>query len=590
MAGFEGILYISLLILFAKLFEEVAVRLRQPPIVGYIIAGIVLGPAILAWVQPADEITLFIQIGVFFLFFLIGLEEIDIPSIFSVLKKRLFAGASVGFIVPFALAVPALFFFTDLETTPILAIASVIGISSLGVVAKILMDYGKLKEPLGLEIFTLTAVLEFIGIIVASVFIQLANPASFVQTLDNFIPPFLGGGGAPGSVPSNVTVPVPAIPGLPEGIQVGGGEFTFDALSFAWLFIRMVIFFSAVTIFGLKVLPYVMRLVRSRLKVREIYFGMFIGIILLVSYFAEASGIHGAIGALLLGVLFSQMPKKDYEDTVKGLHSIAYGVFIPIFFAGIGIYFSFGFLGLPYYLIAAVLAVVTVGKFGGAILAALVAKLKPVLTVGTGVMAKGAVDLAILLSLLSAGIVQPDLFSLVVFGIVIMILATSITLKKRIVLGSAAAGEVAKGMSIETATDTLTPLYTRTVLGDLRVRDVYTKSPPAVYGDTTVRQFADKHREQYNPAYVALTKDNSYLGIVTPPQLRKIRRESWENAIVNDISMQHVRAVRMDEPLYEVVEYMALHDLDLLAVISDDEKQVVGGVMRKDILKYITKI
>lgn len=66
-------------------------------------------------------------------------------------------------------------------------------------------------------------------------------------------------------------------------------------------------------------------------------------------------------------------------------------------------------------------------------------------------------------------------------------------------------------------------------------------------------------------------------------------RKSWEKAIVNDISMNHVRAVRMDEPLYEVVKFMALHDLDFLAVLSDDEKRV-GGVMRKDILKYISKM
>lgn len=578
MAGFEGILYISLLILFAKLFEEVAVRLKQPPIVGYIIAGIIVGPALLAWVHPADEITLFIQIGIFFLFFLIGLEEIDIPSIFSVLRKRLFAGAVVGFAVPFALAVPALLFFTDLEPVPVLAIASVIGISSLGVVAKILSDYGKLKEPLGLEIFTLTAVVEFIGIIVASVFIQLANPTSFQQTVDSIATPFIGN--STSVIPSSITLPIPQIPGLTADVPQ---QLTFDALSFAWLFIRMVIFFSAVTLFGLKVLPRLMRFVGSHLKVREVYFGMFIGIILLVSYFAEASGIHGAIGALLLGVLFSQMPKKEYEDAVKGLHSIAHGVFIPIFFAGIGIYFSFGFLGLPFYLIAAVLAVITVGKFGGAVLAALVAKLKPVVTVGSGVMAKGAVDLAILLSLLSVGIIQPDLFSLVVFGIVVMILATSIALKRGIITG-------ASKTELEDA-DTLTPLYTRTVLGDLQVKDVYTTSPPIAYGDMTVRQFADKHNDDpADPAYIAVTKTaRSYLGIVTPAQLRKIDKKSWDVAIVNDISMQHVRAVKMDELLYEVVEYMALHDLDLLAVISDDDKQVIGGVMRKDILGHLSK-
>jgi hypothetical protein len=34
---------------------------------------------------------------------------------------------------------------------------------------------------------------------------------------------------------------------------------------------------------------------------------------------------------------------------------------------------------------------------------------------------------------------------------------------------------------------------------------------------------------------------------------------------------------------------MVLHELDLLAVLSDDEKQVVGGVMSKDIVKYILR-
>jgi hypothetical protein len=93
---------------------------------------------------------------------------------------------------------------------------------------------------------------------------------------------------------------------------------------------------------------------------------------------------------------------------------------------------------VPYYLVAVVLAIITFGKFGGAILAAAVAKLKPVLTIGTGVMAKGAVALAKMLSPLSAGMVQPDLFSLVIFGIMIMImimtLVTSATLKREICL------------------------------------------------------------------------------------------------------------------------------------------------------------
>lgn len=72
---------------------------------------------------------------------------------------------------------------------------------------------------------------------------------------------------------------------------------------------------------------------------------------------------------------------------------------------------------------------------------------------------------------------------------------------------------------------------------------------------------------------------------MTPAQFRKVQKERWDKVIVNDIAMQHVKAVRPNEPLYEVVEYMGLHDLDLFAVLSDDEKQDVGGVMRKDVLK-----
>lgn len=564
MAGFEGILYLALLILFAKLFEELAVRLRQPPIIGYVLAGILLGPALLSWVQPQAEITLFIQIGVFFLFFLIGLEEIDIPGIFSALKKRLFAGAAVGFAVPFALAFLAFYALTDLEPTPILAIASVIGISSLGVVAKILADYGKLKEPLGLEIFTLTAILEFIGIIVASVFIQLAQPTGFADTVNEIFVP------------------------TPEGVEPAPEDDSFDYLSFAWLFARMVIFFGAVTIFGLKALPYVMQFVGKHMKVREMYFGMFIGIILLVSYFAEASGVHGAIGALLLGVMFSQMPRKDYEDTVKGVHSLAHGIFIPIFFAGIGIYFSFSFLSLPYYLIAAVLAVVTLGKFGGAILAALVAKLKPVLTVGSGVMAKGAVDLAIMLSLLSAGIVMPELFSLVVFGIVIMILATSITLKRQMSLASSAPKEVAKEISVEAAADTVMPLYTRIALMDLRVKDVYTATPPTISGDATIKQFVGQEGMEWKPAYISVSSEGKYLGLVKQESVHRVGKSHWEDTRIAQIANPHPKTFRLEDFLYDVIEYMALHDLEILAVVSEDGK-VVGGIMRKDVLRYISR-
>ena len=147
--AFEAILYIGILVLSAKLFGELMHRINQPTILGNVIAGIIVGPALFFLVQPIDEIELFVSIGVFFLFFLIGLEEIDVPGLFRVLRKRIFAGAAIAFLIPFG-AASALGIAINLDFINAFAIASVIGASSLGVTAKILTDLGKLRSTLGM--------------------------------------------------------------------------------------------------------------------------------------------------------------------------------------------------------------------------------------------------------------------------------------------------------------------------------------------------------------------------------------------------------------------------------------------------------
>ena len=98
---------------------------------------------------------------------------------------------------------------------------------------KILIDYGKLKEPLGLEIFRLTAVPEFIGLVVVSAFIQLANPSSFQETVNAFVAPF-----APGL---NATLAISGLPTATTATALVPGQedlsLTFEQLSFAWLFL-----------------------------------------------------------------------------------------------------------------------------------------------------------------------------------------------------------------------------------------------------------------------------------------------------------------------------------------------------------------
>ena len=175
----------------------------------------------------------------------------------------------------------------DMDFVKAFAIASVIAASSLGVTAKILSDLGKLKSTIGLEIFTVTAIVEFIAIIVVSVFIQIDASST-------------------GS------------PEIPEML---------------WLFAKMLIFFAIAGITSVLVLPRFFRLIKNHLRVKEVYFAIVIGMILLVAYFAEISGVQGAIGALLLGIAVSRMAKDEYREISKSISTIGYGIFIPTFFS-----------------------------------------------------------------------------------------------------------------------------------------------------------------------------------------------------------------------------------------------------------------
>src|SRR3954452_12123514 len=67
---------LTLLLVFgaAKLMAELFEKIGQPGIVGEILAGVVLGPSVLHWVQPDQVLGAIAQLGVMFLLFRVGLE------------------------------------------------------------------------------------------------------------------------------------------------------------------------------------------------------------------------------------------------------------------------------------------------------------------------------------------------------------------------------------------------------------------------------------------------------------------------------------------------------------------------------------
>ena len=412
------------------------------------------------------------------------------------------------------------------------AIASVIGASSLGVTAKILMDGGKLKSVIGLEIFTVTAIVEFIAIIVASVTIQMGTTE---------------------------TVPT--------------------AYDIAWLFIRILIFFGIAGSFAVYVFPRMLQAVRKYMKIKEIYFGTIICVVLLVSYFAEFSGIHGAIGALLLGVAMSQMPLDEYFETSRGLHSIGYGIFIPIFFAGIGLHFILSFFQLPIIMIIGFLIIIIGVKYLGSFIAAKVARLSPASTVAKGVMAKGAVDLGLLISLLSMGLLENELFSLLVFGTLVMMILSASSLQRA--LGRE---EEVKGESPEA----LIPYYVRIAFADLNAKDVMSVSLPHVDKDTSVSQFLHEHLDIAKSTYLVLDDKNMLLGTVSIREINKIPQKKWKSTKLEYMMNKKIIVSNANEDLFSVIEKMNLHHYDLIPIVDiTNNRKVVGIITRYNILQLL---
>ena len=91
----EDLLPIGLLIVVARLLECLLDRIGLSSIVAYTAAGILLVP-VAGIVEPTSKLQVFLVIGVFILFFLVGLDEIDIPGLAATIRGRFFCATILG--------------------------------------------------------------------------------------------------------------------------------------------------------------------------------------------------------------------------------------------------------------------------------------------------------------------------------------------------------------------------------------------------------------------------------------------------------------------------------------------------------------
>ena len=366
---FEFFFQIALILLCTKLAGDLSVRLGQPSVLGKLIVGIVIGPAVLGWIENSELLTQLSNVGVILLMFMAGLET-DLEEL-NANRNSSLAVALGGIILPFVGGyVSGLVM--GMEQGNAVFLGLLLCATSVSISVQTLRDLGKMKTR---ESTTMLGAAVFDDILVV---ILLAFAMSFLGT---------------------------------------------DDVNLTMIILKKVVFFASIILIGWKGVPAIMRWL-SPLRVSESIVSATLIICFSFAYFGELLGIAGIIGAFAAGIAISQTNYK--HEVEKKVEPIAYAMFVPVFFVSIGMNITFDGIGNQIWFILAltVIAVLTklIGCGVGARMTGFDAKSSAI--IGSGMVSRGEVALIIAGTGLSSGLLAQDYFTAIV---IVVILTTMIT-------------------------------------------------------------------------------------------------------------------------------------------------------------------
>ena len=155
----------------AKVLAEIFERLRQPAIVGEILAGVLIGPSVLGWVAPSEITNTLAEIGVIFLLFTVGLETKP-ATIFRVGKTALLV-AVLGVVAPFAAGYLLLQLWGG-TVVQSLFLGTAMVATSVGITARVLNAMGLLDAPASRIILGAAVIDDILGLLLLALVMSAA--------------------------------------------------------------------------------------------------------------------------------------------------------------------------------------------------------------------------------------------------------------------------------------------------------------------------------------------------------------------------------------------------------------------------------
>jgi Kef-type K+ transport system membrane component KefB len=289
--SFSGLVVVAAVALLAPLLLGLAPRLRLPSVVLEILAGIVIGPALLGWVEIDTVIRVFALFGLAYLLFLAGLE-ID----FDRLRGGSLRVAGIGFVVSFLIALVVGYGLERSgEVENGLIVAIILSATSLGVVVPLLKDAGEVGSPFGQLMIAAASIADFATVIILTLFFSREATGTGAQLL------------------------------LLAGFVLA----------------------AAVAVVGLLGLERSMRLSALLVRLQDTTAQIRVrGAFLLLAGFvalAENLGLEVILGAFTAGAILSLVDRDalmTHPHFRTKLEGAGFGFFIPVFFVGVGLTFD----------------------------------------------------------------------------------------------------------------------------------------------------------------------------------------------------------------------------------------------------------
>jgi Kef-type K+ transport system membrane component KefB len=372
MAGSHAIdIPLAMLVVFgsAKVMAEIFERLRQPAIVGEILAGVLIGPSVLGWMAPTEFLSALADLGVMFLLFRVGLE-VKSSELMKVGGTATVV-AALGVLVPFLFGWGILLLWGAPQVEAIFVGAAMVA-TSVGITAQVLASKGLLQARASKIILAAAVIDDVLGLLV------LALVSSMAKGQVSFV-------------------------GLATTAAVAMG---FTILVAKW---------------GTSTMDRIVPRMEERLRLGEGEFALSMVLLFALSVLSVYAGVAAIIGAFLAGMALA-------ESVGRRVHDLAHGVtelLVPFFLAGIGLHFDLqAFTDRSTLLLAlVVLAAALLSKFAGCGAGALRLGRRDATRIGIGMMPRGEVGMVVAQIGLSLGVITQSIYAVVVFMAVATTLA-----------------------------------------------------------------------------------------------------------------------------------------------------------------------